>query len=104
MGKALLPTWGVAGRTLQLTHLDKVYWPDVGVTKGDALRYYVRIAPTLLPHFRDRPVTMRLFPEAGRSMPASGPTAPRTGCATRITNPRRPITCYTHHWWTTPLG
>lgn len=42
---------------------DKVFWPTTGFTKGDVLGYYMRVAPVLLPHLRDRPVTLRRFPD-----------------------------------------
>lgn len=53
----------VEGRTLGLSHLDKVLYPATGFTKGDLIDYYVRVAPVLLPHVRDRPLTMRRFPD-----------------------------------------
>src|SRR5688572_3865281 len=40
---------------VKLTSLDKVLFPDPGITKGDVLDYYRSIAPTLLPHLKDRP-------------------------------------------------
>ena len=49
--------------TLTFTHQDKVMFPEVGITKGDVLRFYERIAPRLLPHLRDRPITVERFPE-----------------------------------------
>jgi bifunctional non-homologous end joining protein LigD len=45
------------------THTDKVLFPEAGITKGDVLAYYQRIAPRLLPHLRDRPVTLERLPE-----------------------------------------
>lgn len=47
----------------KLTRLDKIYWPEDGITKGQLLEYYDRIADTLLPYLRDRPLHMRRFPE-----------------------------------------
>jgi bifunctional non-homologous end joining protein LigD len=55
--------WQVEGHALELSHLDKLFWPDAGFTKRDMLSYYQQIAPAALPHFRDRPVTLRVFPE-----------------------------------------
>ncbi len=52
----------VDGRRLKLTNHDKVLYPETGFTKGDLIAYYVAIAPTLLPHLRDRPVTLRRWP------------------------------------------
>lgn len=53
----------VEGRRLSLGHLDKVLFPESGFTKGQLIDYYVRIAPVMLPHLRDRPVTLRRFPD-----------------------------------------
>jgi bifunctional non-homologous end joining protein LigD len=50
-------------RTLRLRNLDKVFWPEEGFTKGDLLEYYERIAPVLVPHLRDRPFTMKRYPD-----------------------------------------
>ncbi len=53
----------IEGRELKLTNLDKVLYPGVGFTKGQLIDYYARIAPYLLPHLRDRPLTMKRYPE-----------------------------------------
>lgn len=53
----------IDGRTIRLTNLDRVLYPDTGFTKGDLIDYYAAVAPVLLPHLQDRPVTMRRFPE-----------------------------------------
>ena len=55
-------TWELAGREVALTHLDKVYWPQDGLTKGDMLEYYRQIAPVLLRYCAGRPVTLRVYP------------------------------------------
>jgi bifunctional non-homologous end joining protein LigD len=52
----------VEGRRLKLTNLDKVLYPETGFTKGQVIDYYARIAPVLLPHLKDRPVTLRRYP------------------------------------------
>ncbi|MGI5499528.1 non-homologous end-joining DNA ligase [Lentzea sp. CA-135723] len=52
----------VEGRVLKLTNLDKVLYPEFGFTKGEVIDYYTRIAPVLLPHLKDRPVTLKRFP------------------------------------------
>ncbi|HLK12476.1 MAG TPA: non-homologous end-joining DNA ligase [Candidatus Binatia bacterium] len=51
------------GRELRLTHLEKIFWPDLGLTKGDLLQYYVDVAAALLPHLRDRAMVMRRYPD-----------------------------------------
>jgi bifunctional non-homologous end joining protein LigD len=52
----------VDGRTLQLSNLDKVLYPEVGFTKGEVIDYYTRIAPTMVAHIGDRGVTLRRYP------------------------------------------
>jgi bifunctional non-homologous end joining protein LigD len=52
----------VEGRQLKLSNLDKVLYPQTGFTKGQVIDYYTRIAPTLLTHLRDRPVTLKRYP------------------------------------------
>ncbi|HEY8590375.1 MAG TPA: non-homologous end-joining DNA ligase, partial [Naasia sp.] len=49
----------VDGRRLRVTNLDKVMYPETGTTKADVLAYYAQIAPALLPHARDRPLTRK---------------------------------------------
>ena len=53
----------VEGRALRLSNLDKVMYPKAGFTKGDLIDYYVRIAPVLLPHLHDRPLTLKRYPD-----------------------------------------
>jgi bifunctional non-homologous end joining protein LigD len=53
----------VEGRTLRLTNLDKVLYPETGFTKGDLIGYYAAVAPVLLPHLRDRPLTLKRYPD-----------------------------------------
>jgi bifunctional non-homologous end joining protein LigD len=52
----------VEGRRLSLSNLDKVMYPAVGFTKGQLIDYYTRIAPAVLPHLRDRPLTLKRYP------------------------------------------
>ncbi|MFN2540838.1 MAG: non-homologous end-joining DNA ligase [Chthoniobacterales bacterium] len=52
----------VEGKKLAVSNLDKVLYPKVGFTKGQVIDYYIRIAPVLLPHLRDRPLTMKRYP------------------------------------------
>ncbi|MEX2409265.1 MAG: hypothetical protein WD489_09165, partial [Rhodovibrionaceae bacterium] len=51
------------GREIVLSHLDKVFFPDSGITKGDLVDYYRRIAETALPHYRARPLSQHRFPD-----------------------------------------
>ncbi|HSK91229.1 MAG TPA: non-homologous end-joining DNA ligase, partial [Euzebyales bacterium] len=53
----------VDGRTVRLTNLDKVFWPDEGYTKGDVVAYYLTLADAVLPYVRDRPLTMKRMPD-----------------------------------------
>jgi bifunctional non-homologous end joining protein LigD len=46
-----------------LSNLDKVFWPDEKITKGDLIDYYRRVAEVLVPHLRDRPFTMKRYPD-----------------------------------------
>jgi bifunctional non-homologous end joining protein LigD len=50
-------------RVLKLSNLDKPFWPEEGITKGDLLAYYRDVAPVLLPHLKDRPFTMKRYPD-----------------------------------------
>jgi bifunctional non-homologous end joining protein LigD len=53
----------VEGRKVALTNLDKVLWPEPGVTKAEMIEYYVAVAPVLLPHLAGRALTLRRFPD-----------------------------------------
>jgi bifunctional non-homologous end joining protein LigD len=50
-------------RILRLSNLDKEFWPDEGITKGDVLAFYRDVAPVLVPHLRERPFTMKRYPD-----------------------------------------
>jgi bifunctional non-homologous end joining protein LigD len=52
----------VESRRLKLSNLDKVLYPESGFTKGQVIDYYTRIAPVLLPHLRQRPLTLKRYP------------------------------------------
>jgi bifunctional non-homologous end joining protein LigD len=56
-------TLEVDGRTLEVSNLDKVLYPKAGFRKGEVIDYYVRIAPQLLPHLKDRPITLKRYPD-----------------------------------------
>ncbi len=51
------------GRELRLSNLDKVFWPEEGYTKGDLIAYYFNVAELILPHLRERPLTMKRMPD-----------------------------------------
>jgi bifunctional non-homologous end joining protein LigD len=50
-------------RVLRLSNLDKPFWPEEGITKGDLLAYYRDVAGAVVPHIRDRPFTMKRYPD-----------------------------------------
>jgi bifunctional non-homologous end joining protein LigD len=50
------------GRELRISNWDKVLFPATGFTKGDLVAYYARIAPAVVPHLRDRPLTLKRYP------------------------------------------
>lgn len=53
----------VAGKTLTVSNLEKVLYPAAGFTKGQVIDYYIRIAPVLLPHLKNRPITLKRYPD-----------------------------------------
>ncbi|MBV9027346.1 MAG: hypothetical protein JO311_01905, partial [Candidatus Eremiobacteraeota bacterium] len=53
----------IGSRTLALSNLDKVLWPNDGYTKGDLIEYYRSVAGYALPHLRGRPLTLQRFPD-----------------------------------------
>ena len=50
-------------RLLRLSNLDKEFWPEEGITKGDLLAFYRDVAPVVVPHLKDRPFTMKRYPD-----------------------------------------
>lgn len=57
------PVVDIEGRRLKMSNLDKVLYPEAGFTKGEVIDYYASIAPVLLPHVRDRPLTLKRYPD-----------------------------------------
>jgi bifunctional non-homologous end joining protein LigD len=55
-------TIAIGEREVKLTNLRKVFWPELGLTKGDLLQYYTDVAPALLPHLHDRAMVMKRYP------------------------------------------
>lgn len=53
----------VEGHKLTLSSLSKIYYPSTGFTKGEVIDYYRRVAPVLLPHLADRPLTLKRYPD-----------------------------------------
>lgn len=78
-------TIAVGGRDVRLTNLRKPFWPALGITKGRLIQYYVDVAPSLLPHIRDRAMVMKRYPHGAagphffmKRAPASRPSWIRT--------------------------
>lgn len=72
--------WQIAGRSVDVTNVIKVFWPEDGLTKEDMLHYYEAMASVMLPYLKDRPVTLRAFPDGihgfsyyRRDMPEEAP-------------------------------
>jgi bifunctional non-homologous end joining protein LigD len=59
------PTTALAieGHQVPVSNFKKILYPEAGFTKGDVIRYYIEIAPVLLPHLKDRALTMKRYPE-----------------------------------------
>jgi bifunctional non-homologous end joining protein LigD len=57
----------VEGKTVKLTNLGKVFWPDLGITKRDLIQFYADVAPLLLPHIEHRAMVMKRYPNGAYS-------------------------------------
>ena len=53
---------GLRAKEVRLTNLRKIFWPELGLTKGDLLQYYADVADVLLPHVRGRAMVMKRYP------------------------------------------
>jgi bifunctional non-homologous end joining protein LigD len=53
----------INGSTIDVSNLDKVFYPKTGFTKGQVIDYYVRVSPALLPHLKNRPITLKRYPD-----------------------------------------
>lgn len=54
------------GQEVELTNLQKIFWPALGLTKRDLLQYYADVAPVLLPHLRHRAMVMKRYPNGAQ--------------------------------------
>jgi bifunctional non-homologous end joining protein LigD len=97
--EAIPPEIRKGKRVLKLSNLDKLFWPEEGITKGDLLAYYRDVAPAIVPHLKNRPFTMKRYPDgwkgkfffqkdAPKHMPDWIPTA-RFEASTRDRPPQR---------------
>lgn len=75
----------VGGRLLSLSNLGKVLYPEIGFSKGEMIDYYQRIAPLMLPHLENRPLTFKRFPHGvqgdsffGKNVPPGAPAWVKT--------------------------
>ncbi len=55
-------TLEIDGHRLKLTNLNKIWYPEDGITKRDVINYYDAVAPFILPHLRDRPLSLKRYP------------------------------------------
>src|SRR5438552_1863855 len=53
----------IGRRIVEITHPEKVLFPNDGITKRELVEYYQRVAPTMLPHLRGRPIAMERYPD-----------------------------------------
>jgi bifunctional non-homologous end joining protein LigD len=65
------------GKTLDVSHLNKEYFPEAKYTKGDVMRYYAAVAPYILPRIKDRPLVLKRFPDGVGKPPFYQQNAPR---------------------------
>ncbi|MDX2081656.1 MAG: non-homologous end-joining DNA ligase [Terrimicrobiaceae bacterium] len=56
-------TLDIEGTPVPVTNVGKVFYPKTGFTKGDVIDYYIRVSPVLLPHLRDRPISLKRYPD-----------------------------------------
>lgn len=84
----------VEGRTLTLTNLDKVFYPEAGFTKAHVIDYYRRVSPVLLPHLRGRALTLKRYPDG-----VEGPFFYEKSCP-----PHRPEWLSTQGVWSDTRG
>jgi bifunctional non-homologous end joining protein LigD len=53
----------IEGTKVDVSNLDKVFYPKTGFTKGQVIEYYIKAAPVLLPHLKNRPITLKRYPD-----------------------------------------
>ena len=75
---------------LDVSNLEKVMYPKAGFTKGEVIDYYVQISPFLLPHLKNRPITLKRYPDGvegfffyEKQCPASRPKSMKTADVAR---------------------
>jgi bifunctional non-homologous end joining protein LigD len=53
----------IGGRELALSNLEKIIYPEAGFTKGQVIEYYRRASRYILPHIKNRPITLKRYPD-----------------------------------------
>ena len=53
----------IGNETVEVSNLGKVFYPKTGFTKGQTIDYYIRVSPALLPHLKNRPITLKRYPD-----------------------------------------
>lgn len=56
-------TLEIGGRDVDVTNLQKVFYPKTGFTKGEVIDYYIKVSPVLLPHLKNRPISLKRYPD-----------------------------------------
>jgi bifunctional non-homologous end joining protein LigD len=56
----------IEGKSVPVTNLDKIFYPQTGFTKGQVIDYYIKVSPVLLPHLHNRPITLKRYPNGVR--------------------------------------
>jgi bifunctional non-homologous end joining protein LigD len=74
---AIPPVIKKGKRVLRLSNLDKPFWPEEGITKGDLLAFYRDLAAVVVPHVKDRPFTMKRYPDGWQGKHFFQKDAPR---------------------------
>jgi len=83
----------VKGKKVAVSNLEKVLYPEAGFTKGQVIDYYIRIAPVLLPHLKNRPITLKRYPDGVEGFFFYEKQCPPRGCNyTFHLTPQRPMT------------
>ena len=93
----------IGGHTLKFTNLDKLYFPEDGYTKRDLLNYYNAVSPLLLPHLKDRPLSLKRYPNGihgqfffQKNTPEGYPSWLRTETIGEAA-PSDPVMCWREH-------
>lgn len=80
----------IGGRQMKVSNLDKVLFPESGFSKAEVIAYYTQMAEVILPHLRDRPLTLKRYPDgvAGEHFYEKDAPAHTPGWVKRVAVPR----------------